>query len=378
MNNEKCYTSKKRGGATPLGSCSKGFESQAGGMCLFDDALTSGSAIVSKTHSPCSQSCDFWEKLLRYYDTKAVRGNRKVGGHYYADRKYTVGLVNPTCKKLKRFFAGAQNDKNTFLVPYCLSNLVSLKKAAFTLAEVLITLGIIGVVAAMTIPTLINKYQDFSLKVQFKKTYAVLQQAARRAEYEFTVQPKCYYWGVNPYGPAVCNELSEDGTYCEGDYVLVSTGEPIPADYNGLFSECPAFGEQMTKNLRVAKICKTKPFDNGCVPEYEGMDTYDGGSHAYSGMPKAMRKEWLMNENHTVVLADGTIIINGMGTQTISPQLFFVDINGKGGPNKWGYDIFPFRSVKDSAGNLKIGQANDFKEAGGKTVNEMLEEIAGK
>ena len=160
--------------------------------------------------------------------------------------------------------------------------------------------------------------------------------------------------------------------------MLVSTGEPIPADYNGLFSECPAFGEQMTKNLRVAKICKTKPFDNGCVPEYEGMDTYDGGSHAYSGMPKAMRKEWLMNENHTVVLADGTIIINGMGTQTISPQLFFVDINGKGGPNKWGYDIFPFRSVKDSAGNLKIGQANDFKEAGGKTVNEMLEEIAGK
>ena len=37
------------GGATPLGSCSKGFESQARGMCLFDDALTSGSA---KRHIP--------------------------------------------------------------------------------------------------------------------------------------------------------------------------------------------------------------------------------------------------------------------------------------------------------------------------------------
>ena len=47
-----------------------------------------------------------------------------------------------------------------FLVPYCLSNLVSSKKAAFTLAEVLITLGIIGVVAAMTIPTLIANYQN--------------------------------------------------------------------------------------------------------------------------------------------------------------------------------------------------------------------------
>ena len=33
-------------------------------------------------------------------------------------------------------------------------------KKAFTLAEVLITLGIIGVVAAMTMPTLIQKQQD--------------------------------------------------------------------------------------------------------------------------------------------------------------------------------------------------------------------------
>ena len=36
------------------------------------------------------------------------------------------------------------------------------KKRAFTLAEVLITLGIIGVVAALTIPTLINNYQTKS------------------------------------------------------------------------------------------------------------------------------------------------------------------------------------------------------------------------
>ena len=73
---------------------------------------------------------------------------------------------------LKRFFAGAQNDKNTCLVPYCLSNLVSSKKAAFTLAEVLITLGIIGIVAAMTIPTLVSNYQKKVLKTQFTKKYA--------------------------------------------------------------------------------------------------------------------------------------------------------------------------------------------------------------
>ena len=47
------------------------------------------------------------------------------------------------------------------LVPQCLSNLVPLK-SGFTLAEVLITLGIIGIVAAMTIPTLIANYQEKS------------------------------------------------------------------------------------------------------------------------------------------------------------------------------------------------------------------------
>ena len=39
-----------------------------------------------------------------------------------------------------------------------------IKKNAFTLAEVLITLGIIGIVAAITIPTLINNVQDAQYK----------------------------------------------------------------------------------------------------------------------------------------------------------------------------------------------------------------------
>ena len=42
-------------------------------------------------------------------------------------------------------------------------------KLAFTLAEVLITLGIIGVVAALTIPSLINNYKAKRLHTQFLK-----------------------------------------------------------------------------------------------------------------------------------------------------------------------------------------------------------------
>lgn len=52
---------------------------------------------------------------------------------------------------------------------------------AFTLAEVLITLGIIGVVAAMTIPTLMNKTQDEQFKVAYKKAFSVASQAWAQA-----------------------------------------------------------------------------------------------------------------------------------------------------------------------------------------------------
>ena len=52
----------------------------------------------------------------------------------------------------------------------------------FTLAEVLITLGIIGVVAAMTIPTLINKYQKHVYYTQFRKAASQLENAIKMFE----------------------------------------------------------------------------------------------------------------------------------------------------------------------------------------------------
>lgn len=51
------------------------------------------------------------------------------------------------------------------------------KKFGFTLAEVLITLGIIGVVAAMTIPTLMNQTGVVEFKTGCKKAVSVLNQA---------------------------------------------------------------------------------------------------------------------------------------------------------------------------------------------------------
>ena len=50
-------------------------------------------------------------------------------------------------------------------------------KRAFTLAEVLITLGVIGVIAAITIPSVIKHYQKQAWTTQLKKSYTILNQA---------------------------------------------------------------------------------------------------------------------------------------------------------------------------------------------------------
>lgn len=53
------------------------------------------------------------------------------------------------------------------------------KFVAFTLAEVLITLGIIGVVAAMTIPTLMTNMAKHATGVKVEKFYSTINQAVR-------------------------------------------------------------------------------------------------------------------------------------------------------------------------------------------------------
>ncbi len=77
-----------------------------------------------------------------------------------------------------------RNDE-TPLVPKYLSALVPSKRAAFTLAEVLITLGIIGVVAALTIPSVMAKYKHKELETRFKKSYSLVSQATADLAIEY-------------------------------------------------------------------------------------------------------------------------------------------------------------------------------------------------
>ena len=57
-----------------------------------------------------------------------------------------------------------------------------IKKVAFTLAEVLITLGIIGIVAAMTLPAVISNYRKTTVEVKLKRFYSVFNSALKRSE----------------------------------------------------------------------------------------------------------------------------------------------------------------------------------------------------
>ncbi len=69
------------------------------------------------------------------------------------------------------------------------------KKLGFTLAEVLITLAIIGVVAALTVPTVIRNYQERQTVTALKKFYTEISQAWARAQVENST-PDTWNWGT--------------------------------------------------------------------------------------------------------------------------------------------------------------------------------------
>ncbi len=69
------------------------------------------------------------------------------------------------------------HSSETNLFTHLPIHLFTSKKLAFTLAEVLITLGIIGVVAALTLPNLIQEYQKKVAVSAAKKAYSIISQA---------------------------------------------------------------------------------------------------------------------------------------------------------------------------------------------------------
>ncbi len=99
-------------------------------------------------------------------------------------------------------------------------------KNAFTLAEVLITLGIIGVVAAMTMPSLIANHREKQTAAQLKKVYSTIQQA--------------YLMAIEKHGDPVNWDLTDTlkGTDDEGNNIT---------DYTSAYTIFQYLGENMNK-----------------------------------------------------------------------------------------------------------------------------------
>lgn len=165
-----------------------------------------------------------------------------------------------------------------------------MKFKGFTLAEVLITLGIIGVVAALTIPNLISGYQKRAVVAGLIEAQSILNQAV-----------KMY-----------ANETDE-----EGGMDFDSTLTP------------QAFAEKYFKPyLKIAQEC-TKMSD-GCWRTGDFYGYYDLAGHKMTDTVP-----------YSLVLNNGMILgFNKIdGTNLIS---IIVDINGKGSKNVLGRDVFSF------------------------------------
>lgn len=125
-------------------------------------------------------------------------------------------------------------------------------KNAFTLAEVLITLGIIGVVAALTMPSLIVKYEKQRTLTQLKKAYSEIAQAVKLSEIEYG-NPVDWEYGTAFNGSSAQNFMN---TYLVPHLNVVkncgtATG-CLPGDvYSLTGSKNPIYGDTAVDTARV-------------------------------------------------------------------------------------------------------------------------------
>ena len=183
----------------------------------------------------------------------------------------------------------------------------------FTLAEVLITLAIIGVVAAMTLPTLIQNQQKRSLEVATQKFYSNMSQAVKKYMADE---------GVDDLRNIPLIEVYNDNLSDEEKNANEAKAQKACDDF-------------VQKYLKVAKVCEDGCFadnyttQNGEISDYVGIKPENA---AYTGK---------------FVLADGSVI--DIESLNCSPITLYVDINGRKGPNKIGYDLWSMHIFYDGS-----------------------------
>ena len=203
-------------------------------------------------------------------------------------------------------------------------------RAAFTLAEVLITLGIIGIVAALTLPSVIAKYQKEQTVVQLKKAYSTLDNAARLSTvYNGEMQT----WDSNLFNTNIKEYVA---TY----YLPYINGE---------------------KNTNWVD-------KNYVIHNLNGRTLMDFQSQARTTMVKTVNSQMFIFSQTQI----------GQGYLWI-----FADINGTKGPNRIGRDVFVFDGRNYATGDkyyIKFwGQAPWWgrEELVGDNISEDLQNSGG-
>ena len=170
------------------------------------------------------------------------------------------------------------------------------------MAEVLITLGIIGVVAAVTLPTLVANYQKTVWVNQLKKIYSTLNEGYK----QMAASEGCT--------TLRCADISEDWPITNFDFTKVKTKEKFVKTFK-------------LENVYVAGV------PSNSIYNYK-IKTLSGDEHTFS-------EEFVVdNESGLVGTTSSGEIISFAGS-LVGP-LIVVDINGLKSPNTFGRDIFVF------------------------------------
>lgn len=190
---------------------------------------------------------------------------------------------------------------------------------SFTLAEVLITLGIIGIVAAMTIPNLIVKVNSMKFSTMFKKSLSTLAQVSRAANANFDMD-----YGVTVEKCSETNGGSETPD-TKLSFCSLFNGTLKGASYLGKLSNIP--GYDIKTNPVTSFILDMPAYADGTGPKIStNISDYLGYSMA-DGAIVGFHKDAMECSLNPGTPLDLTWINNHM--QCVG----FIDVNGVTSPN---------------------------------------------
>lgn len=222
---------------------------------------------------------------------------------------------------------------------------VGFRKKAFTLAEVLITLGIIGVVAALTLPTLIQNYQKHVYVTGAKKAVSVISSMFQR---EMADEGVSNVLDTNLLQTGCTYPFSLEDGYMRAPGLCVEDGYEVSSSFEDGYGGTSTLEEIIPKYI---KVIKTKTCAVGYECESTTYKGYSpGGLDFIDNKLDLNHQSPLMSGNigplYQVYSADGTIYYFARSTTGL---FIAFDINGKKGPNTYGRDLFCMMHIN---GNL--------------------------